>query len=190
MILGIDPGYARIGYAFLRDNGVDATPELADVGVISTSPRDDYLSRLLEIEKNLTDLISSYKLSPSPDPDITPNLTPDLMKGPNTLKAAGVEKVFFKTNAKTAIDVAQARGVILVTLKKHGLDVSEFSPLQIKKSITLRGNATKSEVEWMVMKILGLKKKISQDDAADAVAIALTCWYQMNHLKKESPYHV
>ncbi len=151
MILGIDPGYATLGYAFIT--GLD-TPKVVDVGVISTSKDKDYFARLLEIGENLDNLIQAHK----------PRL-------------AAIEKLFFKTNQKTAIEVAQARGAILFVMKKNHLPISEYSPLQIKKSIALKGTANKKEVQWMLKKILNLKTIIKQDDAADALAIALTHWY-------------
>ncbi len=152
MILGIDPGYATLGYAFLEGK---MEPCLVNVGIISTSKEMSYLERILEIEDNLTKLIKQYQP-----------------------KFAAVEKLFFKKNQKTAFEVAQARGVVLLTLAKHKLSVTEYSPLQVKKSIALKGNANKKQVQWMIKKILNLKETIKQDDAADALAIGLTHWFQ------------
>ncbi|KKU08346.1 MAG: Crossover junction endodeoxyribonuclease RuvC [Candidatus Collierbacteria bacterium GW2011_GWC2_45_40] len=92
----------------------------------------------------------------------------------HTPDALAVESLFFEKNVKTAIDVAAARGVILLVGQQSGLAISQYTPLQVKSSLTGYGQAEKSQVEFMVGKILHLKEKIKPDDAADAVAIALT----------------
>jgi crossover junction endodeoxyribonuclease RuvC len=88
--------------------------------------------------------------------------------------ALAVESLFFEKNAKTAIDVAAARGVILLVGELAGLPIAQYTPLQVKSALTGYGKADKSQVEFMVGKILHLKEKIKPDDAAEAVAIALT----------------
>ena len=87
---------------------------------------------------------------------------------------AGVEELFFYKNVTTAIKVEEARGVILLTLRQAGLSVDEFTPLQVKQALTGYGRAEKGQIQKMVAIMLGMKKKPTQDDAADALAVALT----------------
>ena len=154
MIIGIDPGFATLGYAILSGTNL---PKIIDAGTITTKKSSDFSGRISIIYDNLMTIISNYEL-----------------------KKASVEKIFFKTNQKTAIDVAHARGVILLALKKANISIFEYTPLQIKKSITGKGNASKSYVQWMVAKMLSLKETTFQDDTADAIATALCLWYQKN----------
>ncbi len=146
-ILGIDPGIARTGYALLEQNGNETV--LKDVGCIITGAKDPEIERLAEIKYDLTALIR--KLKP---------------------EAVCIESLFFATNAKTAMTVGQARGVIMVTLAEHKLKVIEITPLQVKIAATGYGKADKAQVHRMMQTILKLKKIPKPDDAADAVAIA------------------
>ena len=148
VILGIDPGVANTGYAILEGSGDEV--QLKDYGVIRTSQHDLLAARLMEIEENVMELIRSY--APS---------------------AAAVETLFFTVNKKTALNVAHARGVILRTLYVCSLRIAEYSPLQVKKAITGNGKATKRDVQGMLGVLLGSNEAIKQDDAADAVAVAL-----------------
>ena len=95
-----------------------------------------------------------------------------------------MEDLFFYKNVKTAIQVGQARGVILLTLNQAGLPIDEFTPLQLKQSITGYGRAEKKQMQKIVQVHLRMKEKITQDDAADALAVALTCAYSLNFKKK------
>ena len=90
-------------------------------------------------------------------------------------QSAAIEKLFFTTNAKTVITVAQARGVALETLASYGVEIYEYPPLQVKQATTSYGKAEKSQVQKMVMLLLGLKDIPKPDDAADALAIAICC---------------
>ena len=146
-ILGIDPGIGRTGYALLEQTGNQIV--LKAVGCITTTIGDPEYSRLLEIRQDLDALIRKFK--------------PD---------AFCVESLFFAANAKTAMIVGQARGVIVVTAEEHKLKIIEVTPLQVKISATGYGKADKRQVQNMMMKILHLKKIPKPDDAADAVAIA------------------
>ena len=149
-IIGIDPGYGRIGYGIIEKTRTGE--KYITHGLIETSTKKELIDRLGEIHTELSLIIKKYK--------------PD---------SAAVEKLFFYKNVKTAIDVGQARGVILLTLKNHDLPISEYTPLEIKQAIVGYGRAEKNQIQTMVQMILGLKKQKMQDDAADALAVALTC---------------
>jgi len=147
IILGIDPGIGRTGYAFLRQTSKDTT--LIECGCITTKPGGVEAGRLLEIKNDLTALIKKHK------PQV-----------------AAIESLFFTTNAKTAISVGQARGVTMVTCAEFNLKIIEITPLQVKIAATGYGKADKRQVQTMVVKLLKLKKIPKPDDAADACAIA------------------
>lgn len=147
IILGVDPGIGRTGYAFLQKTGHKVV--LLESGAITTKPGTDEARRLLEIQKDLTTLIKKRK--------------------PDTLC---VESLFFAANVKTAMSVGQARGVVLLTAAEHNLKIIELTPLQVKMSATGYGKADKGQVQRMVAKLLNLKKIPKPDDAADACAIA------------------
>ena len=148
-ILGIDPGTGRVGWGIVsHEKGVDS---LIDCGCFETKVNSELPERLLKIYDFLEDLIKIHQP-----------------------QALAVESLFFEKNAKTAIDVAAARGVILLAGERAGLPISQYTPLQVKSALTGYGKAEKTQVEYMVGKVLHLKEKIKPDDAADAVAIALT----------------
>jgi crossover junction endodeoxyribonuclease RuvC len=150
-ILGIDPGTAITGYAIV-DTDNDLT--CLEYGVIRTIPEQKDEERLLIINSELDAIIKKHK------PDI-----------------ASIEKVFYFKNAKTVIPVSQARGVILFTLAKNEIPITEFTPLQVKTATTGYGRATKKQVQEMVKTLLNLEKIPKPDDAADAIAIAICCSY-------------
>ncbi len=147
-ILGIDPGSGIIGFGLI-EQGRNA--KMLDAGVIKTTIGDDPASRLVELHDSLDELIEELK------PDV-----------------AAVEKLFFAQNVTTAMTVSQARGVILLKLAQATLPIFEYTPLQIKMAMTGYGRATKAQIQEMVRVQLKLKKKPSPDDAADALAVALT----------------
>lgn len=147
-VLGIDPGSGIIGFGLI-DKGSNA--KLLDAGVIRTTIGDDAASRLVELYDSLTELITEFK------PDV-----------------AAVEKLFFAQNVTTAMAVSQARGVILLALANGKLPIFEYTPLQIKMAMTGYGRATKAQIQEMVRVQLRLMKKPTPDDAADALAVALT----------------
>jgi len=144
-ILGIDPGYDIVGWSIL-DNGF----KVENYGVIKTSPGDDFDERLLQIHRSLNNIIEEFN--------------------PH---CAAVEKIFFQNNTKTAISVAKAIGVIILTLKLKGISYSEYSPTEIKYSVTGYGKADKDQVYFMMRKLLKLESIDGPDDAADALAIAI-----------------
>ena len=148
IVLGIDPGDTLIGYGVIKKTGSKLS--LVDCGSIKTKTGAKAGEKLHELEKELTKVILKHK--------------PEL---------CGVEDIFFFKNAKTAIKVAQARGVILATCRRHNVEISEFTPLQIKQAVTGYGQAQKKQVQKMVCLILKLDEPIIQDDTADAVATAI-----------------
>ena len=157
-ILGIDPGFGRIGWGVIVQSGSDW--QAANYGCVETSMKDSFVDRLAELHKEILKLIKKYK--------------PTRM---------AVEDLFFFKNLKTAIKVSQARGVILLTAVQNKIPVDEFTPLQVKQSITGYGRAEKQQMQKMVQTVLGLNKKIKSDDAADALAVAL-CAGQSLWVKK------
>ncbi len=152
IILGIDPGYAIVGFGVIDSIG----NKVLDYGVITTPKEDSMAKRLLSIEQSLSFIVEKYK------PDVV-----------------AVEELFFFKNHKTVIPVAQARGVILLTCQKLVGNLFEYTPLQIKQALTGQGRAEKAQVQFMVKTILGLKEIPKPDDAADALAVAL-CHGQIN----------
>lgn len=158
VILGIDPGYATIGYgAISNENGRN---NLISYGSIETSKNSTCARRLQDIETHALSLMQKIK--------------PDVI---------AVEELFFNTNITTGIKVAQARGVLLLCSIKHCSELFEYTPLQIKSTITGNGNAKKQQVEFMVKALLHLKEAPKPDDAADALAVAL-CHALTNHYDK------
>lgn len=148
-ILGIDPGTGILGFGIIQVDKGNA--QLVDAGVIRTPVKQDDAVRLLTIYEELGDIIAETK--------------PQQM---------AVEKLFFAQNVTTAMTVAQARGVVLLCGMQAGLTISEYTPLQIKLAITGYGKADKKQVQEMVRVILGLNEVPKPDDAADAIAAALT----------------
>ncbi len=148
-ILGIDPGYATVGFGILDYDG--RCFSVITFGAITTAPENDFPERLMTIHRDMSDLIGIY----SPE-------------------AMSVEKLFFNTNHTTAIDVAQARGVILLAAQQLGLKIYEYTPLQVKGSVVGYGRAEKRQVQEMVRTILNLKEVPKPDDTADALALAIT----------------
>lgn len=152
IILGIDPGLATIGYGVIQVVGDNF--KKIDYGIISTSAKLDISRRLIKIEKEVRKLIRKYKP-----------------------KVVACEDIFFYKNAKTAFSVGEARGVILLACAKEKVKVKSYTPLQIKLSVVGYGRAIKSQVQKMVKNILKLKDIPKPDDAADALAAALTCTF-------------
>lgn len=148
-ILGIDPGTGRLGWGVVNhEKGVDT---FVACGCIETKAKTELPLRLENIFKTLQEIIKEHR--------------PDEM---------AVESLFFATNAKTAMDVAAARGVVLLAGQTAGLKISQYTPLQVKSTLTGYGQADKKQIEFMVVRLLKLKEVPKPDDAADAVAIALT----------------
>ncbi len=157
-ILGIDPGYAIVGYGVLDYNSGHF--DVVGFGAITTGADMDFSKRLEAIYNDMCQIIDMYK--------------PDEMS---------IEKLFFNTNQKTVIDVAQARGVTLLPAIQRGIPVYEYTPLQVKNAIVGYGRAEKKQVQEMTKTILKLKDIIKPDDTADAVAIAVTHGYSVTARK-------
>lgn len=147
-IIGIDPGYAIVGCGIIDCNGAKVTPVY--FAPITTPADMPFEQRLRLIYDELSLLISQYK--------------PDVMS---------IEKLFFNTNHKTAIDVAQARGVILLSAVNQNIPIFEFTPLQVKQALVGYGRAEKKQIQMMTKNLLGLKEIPKPDDVADALALAI-----------------
>ncbi len=150
LVLGIDPGTATTGYGLVRDLR-DGSLKMVDFGVISTPKDLPMPQRLVSIYAELQALIARHR--------------------PDT---AGLEKLFFQKNITTAITVGQARGVIVLALAQAGLEVGEYTPNEVKQAVSGYGSAGKKQMQEMVRVLLGLPEIPKPDDAADALAIAIT----------------
>ena len=148
-IIGIDPGTGILGFGVV--DVANGKSKLVTAGVITTPPHTPLDERLEEIFDGLTEIIAETK--------------PDMMS---------VEKLFFARNVTTAMSVASARGVAMLTGRKARLPIAEYTPMQIKQSLTGYGKADKKQVQEMVRLQLGLKEIPKPDDAADALAAAIT----------------
>ena len=147
-ILGIDPGYATIGFGLIE--GERGQYKMVTYGAITTPAGMDFSRRLEVIYDEMAVLLAQHK--------------PD---------ALAVEKLYFKNNQKTAIDVAEARGVILLAAHKSGTPLYEYTPLQVKSAVTGYGKAEKPQVMEMTRRLLRLAEVPRPDDTADALAIAI-----------------
>ena len=147
-IIGIDPGYAIIGFGVVDHDKSKFSP--VGFGAITTKAHTDFDERLKIIYDDICSVLDTYK--------------PEQM---------AIEKLFFNTNQKTAIDVAQARGIIVLAAAQRGIPITEYTPLQVKNSVVGYGRAEKKQVMTMVTSLLRLKQGPKPDDTADAVAIAI-----------------
>jgi crossover junction endodeoxyribonuclease RuvC len=147
-ILGIDCGSERTGYGIIETDGVEH--RLLAAGVIRTSPKWPFEKRLLEIAEGLRRLIREF----APE-------------------SAAVEEVFYSANVKTALKLAHVRGIALLAAAEAGMEVGEYSPLEIKMSVVGYGRAEKRQVQTMVRSLLRLAEPIESEDAADALAAAI-----------------
>lgn len=149
-IIGIDPGTGILGFGVIDARA--GKTMLVDAGVITTPPHTPLPDRLEEIYTGLTEIIASTK--------------PEIM---------AIEKLFFAQNVTTAISVSHARGVAMLTGQQAQLQIEEYTPLQIKQTMTGYGKATKKQMQEMVRLQLGLKDVPKPDDCADALAAAIMC---------------
>ena len=159
IILGIDPGYAIIGYGIID---TDKSDIVVDYGAITTPKEDSMPVRLEAIEASLKFIFEKYK------PDVV-----------------AIEELFYFKNQKTVIQVAQARGVIVLACQKYCGNIYEYTPLQIKQALTGNGRAEKAQVQYMVKAILNLNSVPKPDDTADALAVAI-CHSQTNNVLKSN----
>jgi crossover junction endodeoxyribonuclease RuvC len=162
-ILGIDPGTAITGWAVVEEK--NKNPKLVACGCVNTSKFHSDEERLVEIGRDIALLIKKYQ--------------PD---------EAAIEDLFFFKNLKTAITVAQARGVILYEIKKNLVPLFSYTPLQVKQALTGYGRADKNQIQLMVKNILRLQCAPKPDDAADAVAIAI-CHLNSRHMRNIGKKH-
>jgi crossover junction endodeoxyribonuclease RuvC len=157
-ILGLDPGLGRMGFGLLVVEGRQP-PKVEGWGVITTTIGAGMGERLLELYNDTQNLITQLK------PDVS-----------------AVETLFFISNTTTALPVAQARGILLLSLQQHQVQIAEYSPLQVKKAITGYGKATKPEVTTALVQRLNLEAPPRPDDAVDGLALAVTHWQAMGSL--------
>ncbi|MFZ5391388.1 MAG: crossover junction endodeoxyribonuclease RuvC [Patescibacteria group bacterium] len=156
-ILGFDPGIGRLGFAVL--SGSPTKPELIEVGCFETNSKSPQNQRLAQIGQFTKKLIKKYQ--------------PD---------KAGLEKLFFSKNVKSALNVAEARGVISLLLTEQNCPILELSPQEVKIAATGQGRADKTQVQKMLQLTFSLKKIPQPDDAADALAVALAALVQPKFL--------
>lgn len=148
IILGIDPGLATVGFGVITTNR--GKHSLVEYGTVRTKAKTLLEDRLSKIYDDIGAIMDRHK--------------PD---------AVAVEELFFNTNTTTAVDVCQARGVILLAAAKRGLPLYEYTPLQVKQAVVGYGRAEKQQVIYMTRVLLGLATPPKPDDAADALAIAI-----------------
>ncbi len=154
-VLGIDPGLANTGWGIV--DFVDSRYKLVDYGVIETKKTSNHGERLLEIYNRMNCVVAEFK----------PNI-------------AGMENLFFSKNVSSALAVAEARGVLILCLAQNCIDLLEFTPNDIKKSVTGTASADKALVQKYVSLLLGLKEIPKPDHAADAIAAAITRIHNQN----------
>jgi crossover junction endodeoxyribonuclease RuvC len=150
LVLGIDPGTATTGYGLVRDHR-DGSLQMVAYGTIQTPAGAAAHQRLAQLYHELTELLLLHR--------------PD---------SCAVEKLFFQRNVSTAIAVGQARGVVLLAIAEAKLDVFEYTPNEVKQAVTGYGSAHKKQVQEMVRTLLVLEQIPRPDDAADALAVAMT----------------
>jgi len=148
LILGIDPGTAITGYGLVEAEGNRLIP--VEYGALRTKAGDDTAARLSDLHRHLCALLKAAR------PDVV-----------------AVEQLFFNTNVTTALAVGQARGVILLAAAQAGIEVVEYTPLQVKQTVTGNGRARKEQIGFMVKALLGLNTVPRPDDVSDALAIAI-----------------
>ena len=164
IVLGVDPGTAITGFGIIEENN-DQTLKVLDCGAILTSSKLADWDRLQIIYKKIMEIILLHQ--------------PD---------CGAVEKLYFQQNVTNALSVGQARGVILLAMAQNGLQVSEYSPLEVKQAVVGYGRAEKFQVQRMVKTLLALDETPSPDDVADALAVAICHLnsYKMKNLGKET----
>ncbi len=148
LVIGLDPGLAITGYGLVAGDGQHL--EYVTHGVLRTPAQAPLSERLVMLHDALTALLEEYQ------PPV-----------------AAVEELFFSSNAQTAMLVGQARGVLLLTLAQAGLEIAEYTPMQVKQAVTGYGGADKQQIQQMVRMLLGLSEAPHPDDAADALAVAI-----------------
>ncbi len=148
LTLGIDPGYAIIGWGLVDFSGARLTP--VAFGAVTTEAGVDFPKRLLKISTSIGEILDKFRP-----------------------QAVAIEKLYFNSNTTTAIDVAQARGVIVTEAARRNIDIFEYTPLQVKQAVVGYGRAEKKQVMEMTKQLLKLESVPKPDDTADALAIAI-----------------
>lgn len=156
IVLGIDPGIAIVGYGVIEY--INNSFRVLNYGAITTPAKTKVSSRIKNIYDDIKTLIKTYDVD-----------------------AMAIEELFFNKNVKTAIDVAQARGVIMVAATNRGVPIYEYTPLQVKQGVVGYGRAVKSQVQEMVKIILNLPAIPKPDDVADGLALAICHCHSINH---------
>jgi len=163
ILLGIDPGLAKTGFGIVGEQGNRL--KCYSYGIIKTHSNEEMSKRLLALYQKMQELVQKY----SP-------------------REMVLEKIFFSRNVKTAFQVGQARGVVILTAAQNDIPVFEYTPLEIKKAITGYGQAEKKQVQTLVKSILNLKEKPHPDDASDALGAAICHIQTQNWRKKVEEY--
>lgn len=164
ILLGIDPGFADMGYGVIAEGGGKEC--CIACGSLKTPAGGPTAARLARVHEGLAELVEKYRP-----------------------EAAAIEKLYFSKNVKTALLVAEARGVIRVCLEQQGLPCEEFSPAEVKIAVCGHGGASKKEVQKMVRLLLGLEEGPKSDDAADALALALALSHSRAFLERSRRGH-
>ena len=164
LVIGIDPGTATTGYGLVREREADSALECVAYGAVTTPARQPLPRRLQTIHRELKSVITLHR--------------PD---------SGAVEKLFFQKNVTTAMAVGQGRGVAMLALADCGLEVGEYTPLQVKQAVAGYGRADKRQMQEMVRTLLELESIPKPDDAADALAVAICHLYsaRFNLLRTE-----
>ena len=156
IVLGIDPGIAIVGYGIVEYN--NNSFKVLNYGAITTPPKINLSNRIKTIYDDINTLIRSYSID-----------------------ALAIEELFFNKNVKTAIDVAHARGVIMVSCSNYGIPIYEYTPLQVKQGVVGYGRAAKNQIQEMVKVILNLPEIPKPDDVADGLALAICHCHSINY---------
>lgn len=149
LVIGIDPGTARTGFGLIR-RLPDGNLQTLDFGVLTTSSKQPLAQRLLQLFRDLNELLSQHQP-----------------------ESGAIEKLFFQRNVSTAMSVGQARGVAMLALARHGLQVAEYSPQEVKLAVAGYGKAEKKQMQEMTKTLLNLPERPHPDDAADGLAVAI-----------------
>ena len=165
LVMGIDPGYAIVGYGLVNYDRNRFTP--VRFGAVTTKAGVEFSARLNTIYEDISAIMREFKP-----------------------EALSIEKLFFNTNTTTAIDVAQARGVILLAARKNNIPVFEYTPLQVKQAVTGYGKAEKPQVMELTRRLLGLEKTPKPDDTADALAMAICHCHSASSLIFKAKFNV
>lgn len=162
IILGIDPGYDRLGIAVVERPDGGGRERLLYSDCFSTSPKSKFAERLAMIGEEVKNVILKYRPG-----------------------ALAIEKLYITNNQKTAMNVSEARGVVIYEAARHGLEIYEFSPPEIKVAVTGDGKSDKRQIMKMVSLLIKLPEESSSDDEYDAIAVALTCFAKIKSFPQQ-----